>query len=143
MSFTAKIDSALATALDAAGAPDEMVEAVVRLHPDAKAGYLEPEVTEARARELLERVQGDVGVDPKAVNVFRNLGSFVVVAAAPFIRALVSQPEVASAVANRQRGSGMIKPVNKRPANLDDVGRKAGSGAGNRPASAPKKSRPK
>jgi hypothetical protein len=123
MSFTAKIDPALATELDAADAGDTMVEAVVRLHRDATTGPLKPEVTESRAQELIQRVHQDVGADPQLVNVFRNLGSFVVVAVPGFIRHLISQPEVESAVANRRPGSGMIKPVSKRPVDLEDVGK--------------------
>jgi hypothetical protein len=123
MSITTKIDPALATALDAAAGSDTMVEAVVRLHRDAAAGPLKPEVTESRAQELLQRVHQDVGANPQVVNVFRNLGSFVVVAVPDFIRHLISQPEVESAVANRRPGSGMIKPVSKRPVDLEDVGK--------------------
>jgi hypothetical protein len=49
------------------------------------------------------------------VRVFRNLGSFVVAAAAPFVRKLLDQEEILSATANRQSEDLLIKPVSSKP----------------------------
>lgn len=119
----------------AAAPADSTVEAVVRLKPagdDAAAG---PDETERLTHELVSRAQRRSGQHEDAVNVFRYLGSFAVAAKPAFLKVLMDQPEVAAVVANRQPGSGMIPPVRKRPATLDEVGRK-------RPA-APKRRPPK
>jgi len=51
---------------------------------------------------LLQRVEQRIGLHPQAVNVFQQLGSFVVVAAPAFLAELLTQPEVHAAMANRQ-----------------------------------------
>jgi glyoxylase-like metal-dependent hydrolase (beta-lactamase superfamily II) len=58
--------------------------------------------TEALARELVDRVRKSTGHTVHDVNVFRNLGRFVVSADATFIRELVAQPEITAALANRR-----------------------------------------
>lgn len=117
MSSTPKIDPELAKQLETtAASQDQKVEAVIRLKPDDASQVVPaPERTETLTNQLLERVHGQVGEPAARYNVFRNLGSFVVSAPASFIRELISQPEVASAVANQQPESAAIPPVEKRP----------------------------
>ena len=93
-------DAELTRQLNRAAAEDTPVEAVIvlRSHRDAP----DPAWTEARARELVERVQDSTGRAAKDVHVFRNLGRFVVAADATFLRELLAQPEVDSALANRR-----------------------------------------
>jgi len=66
------------------------------------AAVLTPEQTERLSRQLLERVERSTGVGARAVNVFQHLGSFLVVAEPVFLVELLVQPEIRSAVANRQ-----------------------------------------
>jgi hypothetical protein len=117
MSSAPKIDPELVKQLDAtAASQDTKVEAVIRLKPDDASQIVPaPEKTETLASDLMERVKGQVGKSATRYNVFRNLGSFVVSAHPSFIRELISQPEVASAVANQQPESAAIPPVEKRP----------------------------
>lgn len=115
MTSGAKIDPELVKQLETAAASDKKdVEAVIRLKPD-EASQVVPTAdrTEALANELLDRVKGQAGEPATRHNVFRNLGSFVVAAPAPFIRKLISQPEVAAATANQQPGSAAMPPVKK------------------------------
>ena len=117
MSSTPKIDPELTRQLEmTAASQDKKVEAVIRLKPeDASQVVPAPERTESLTNQLMERVHEQIGESATRYNVFRNLGSFVVSAPPSFIRELISQPEVASAVANQQPGSAAMPPVEKRP----------------------------
>jgi hypothetical protein len=98
-----KVDPELLRQLDAAAAAASPVEVVVALRPHGQdAGILTPEQTERLSRQLLERTERRTGVGAQAVNVFQHLGSFLVVAEPAFLKELLAQPEVRSAVANRQ-----------------------------------------
>jgi hypothetical protein len=117
MTSGAKTDPELLKQLEATAATDtNQVEAVIRLKAD-DASQVVPtaERTEELANELLTRVGSEVGESVPRYNVFRNLGSFVVSAPPPFIRKLISQPEVAAATANRQPESAAMPPVEKSP----------------------------
>jgi hypothetical protein len=99
----AKVDPELLRQLDAASAAGSPVEAVIALRPHGKdAAVLTPEQTERLTRQLLERIERSTGVGARAVNVFQYLGSFLVVAEPAFLVELLAQPEIRSAVANRQ-----------------------------------------
>lgn len=99
----AKLDPALSRQLNSASVPTaEAVEAVVFLRPlTANQVVVPPESIEPLVHELLDRVADHLGQSPKEFNVFRNLGSFAVSASKAFLRELLEQPEVASAVASR------------------------------------------
>jgi hypothetical protein len=99
------------------------VEAVFRLKPpDSVTTAAAPEETERLAHELLKRAKESSGQTEDGMNVFRYLGSFAVAARPEFLRTLMSQPEVATVVANRKSGSvGVIPPAGKRSATLKDV----------------------
>jgi hypothetical protein len=111
---TQKIDPELLRQLDERAALAEPVEAVFTLKPTRAAGAPETE-TEHTVRELLRRVQAQVGEAPADYNVFHHLGAFVVVAPARFVRELMAQDEIATATANRQPQSMVIPPRGKRP----------------------------
>ena len=106
----------------AASTDDDRVEAVVRLQPQDGLPATLPEETERLAREIVRRTQKASGEQEDAVNVFKYLGSFAISAKPAFMKALIAQPEVAAALANKQPESGMIRPVDKRPARIEDVG---------------------
>ena len=101
----AKADPELMRQLDAVAARDESVEAVFTLRPDDSSRAASgPERTEEVASRVLARVKERVGLDADEVNIFRNFGSFAVSAPARFVRELLTQPEIASAMANRRSG---------------------------------------
>jgi hypothetical protein len=105
---------------------DTPVEAVVRLRAEAGVPAPPPEETERLTRELVTRTQQVSGEQEDAVNVFKYLGTFAISATPSFIKTLIAQPEVAAALANHHPDSGMIPPVEKRPARIEDVGRDTG-----------------
>ena len=120
-------------------AGDDPVEAVVRLRTDPGVAAPPPDETERLARQVVARTQKLSGEQENAFNVFKYLGSFAISAKPSFIRTLLDQPEVASALANNQPGSGMIPPVEKRPARIEDVGRDRGKSPEEAPRRAPRK----
>jgi hypothetical protein len=100
-----------------AEAIEEDVQVVfsLRLPPSGKKP-LSPDETETLTRSILQRVEKAFGCPPHDLNIFRNLGQFVIQAPAGFLRMLMVQEEIASAVANRQpRGGISVPPHKKRP----------------------------
>lgn len=98
----AKLDPVLVQQLSAAQQTSSgPIEAVVYLRPTHGQAALQADRVEGTVSALLDRVNQSTGRRPRDYNTFRNLGSFVVVAEASFIRELIKQPEVASAMANR------------------------------------------
>jgi hypothetical protein len=101
----ARTDPELERQLKAAAADGSPVQAVVVLR-SGRAGPLAPDEVDAQAREVLGRVESQVGRGAADVNVFKNMSSLVVSAEPAFIEALVQQPEVESAVANSRTDEG-------------------------------------
>jgi hypothetical protein len=97
----------LSRAATARTEPAAPVEAVLRLRPATRRGPA-PSGGEARdlAAVVVARVAEELGVSPGDydVNVFENLGYFVLAAPPGFVERVLDQPEVASASANRRRG---------------------------------------
>lgn len=114
------------------------VEAVVHLR-HREGSPAPPEDTERLAHELITRSKKISGERQSDVNVFRYLHSFSIVATPKLIKVLISQPEVASAVANRQPGSGFIPPVAKRKVSITEVGRRKPLPTAKRPPAAARK----
>src|SRR5881628_3865458 len=111
---SAKADPELIRQLNGTEASKEDIAAVVRLQPDDPSQIVpSPERTEELTQKILERVKKKVGSSESRYNVFKNLGSFVVSAEPEFLRELISQPEVAAAVANKQPEGTVIAPVEK------------------------------
>ncbi len=107
------MDPTLSAQLDASAAGGEPVGAVIALRSDAAGNGAAPasgDEVACLAEDLLDRVGRETGSQARDYNVFRNLGSFVVVASSTFIRVLLEQPEVESAMANRQPGP-VVAPV--------------------------------
>lgn len=110
-----KVDPLLQTQLAEAG--EKAVEAVLQLRSRvAGKRFPNAEETESLAQELLSQARGETGLDAADYNVFKNLGSLVVVAQPKFLNAVIAHDEVTKATPNRGRGSAKIDPVNKRPA---------------------------
>lgn len=104
-----QIDPELRRQLDlAASSRPAPVEAVLRLRgPVLRSSRPRREASaDDVARELLARVAAETGVAESEYdfNVFPNLGYCVLSAPAGFVERVLSQPEVASASANRRRG---------------------------------------
>ena len=104
---TAKIDPELQRQLDSAATGEGPLEAVLYLRPPPGEAAVPPERMEELAREILDRASAAAGEAAHDYNVFRNLGMFAVVAGRSLLRELLKQPEVGSAVANRQGGSAL------------------------------------
>ncbi len=98
-----KADDELRRQLHDAEEGDRPVEAVFILHRTGEA-VLPPDHVQELADRLIERAQADTGSKVDDRNVFRHMGSFVVAARPAVIRRLLEQPEVESAIANRQPG---------------------------------------
>ena len=96
-------DPELVRQMHAATGDDASVEAVFMLAPEDSSQIVpSPERTKELTRQLLERVKARIGKGAEDVNVFHNMGSFVVSAHPDFLRELIAQPEIASAMANQQ-----------------------------------------
>lgn len=113
-----KPDPELIRQLDAASTSDEPVEAVFSLRPAASEKFIPAGEAETRVHELLRKVGEEVSSAPRQVRVFRNLGSFALSAAAPFVRKLLESDEIVSATANKQPTSMFIAPVSSKPVEL-------------------------
>lgn len=96
-----KTDPELIKQLNQTGSNEDLVEAVFTLRLSTKQ-LLAPMRVEEVTQQVLDRVSQQVGIDAKEVNIFRNIGAFVISAPPSFIRELLSEPEIASAVANHQ-----------------------------------------
>jgi hypothetical protein len=95
-----RADAELTRQLDRAAAAGTPIEVVIVLQSGRDAA--DPARTEALAHELVDRVHTKTGRAAEDVHVFRNLGRFVIVADATFLRELLAQPEVDSGIANRR-----------------------------------------
>ena len=108
MSRKARVDPELRRQLsDAVATAAAPVEAVLRLRPTTRSAVAPPPaVTRGLAELVVGRVAEELGAaaDQYDVNVFPNLGYFVLSAPPGFVERVLDQPEVASASANRRRG---------------------------------------
>ncbi|MEW6125977.1 MAG: hypothetical protein AB1757_02845 [Acidobacteriota bacterium] len=104
-----KTDPELIKQINAVAASSEPIQAVFTLALPLKK-LTDPHIVEATARRIVEKVTKEVGVSPEDLNIFENLGSFVVSARAAFIREMLNQSEISAAMANRQpKGSIKLK----------------------------------
>ncbi|MEP6925638.1 MAG: hypothetical protein ABI954_14325 [Pyrinomonadaceae bacterium] len=103
-----KVDPKLTSQLDRASADQSSVQAVFTLDLPKKK-LLQPDEVQAATERVLQRVEQNVGTKAQDYNVFRNLGAFAVEADEPFIRALIDEPEIASATANQQSDAAETK----------------------------------
>jgi hypothetical protein len=101
----ARVDPELRRQLQTSAAGAAPVQAVMRLRARDGASLVPPpELTRGIADEVVSRVADELGVDVKGydVNVFPNLGYFVLSAPSRFVERVLAQPEIASASANRR-----------------------------------------
>jgi pyrroline-5-carboxylate reductase len=93
------LDPELIRQLDEARKSGDTVEAVVSLQ--RKAGQMPvPSVVEVQAGEAIQRASSASGEAPSDVHVMPNMAAAYVSGSERFLRELMAQPEIASAVAN-------------------------------------------
>ena len=109
--MAARTDPVLSAQLRAAAAGEAPVEAVIGLRQEGR-GAGDGDAVAALTEDLLARVREQTGAEAHDYNVFRNLASFAVVAPARVIASLIEQPEVESAIANRQPGA-VVEPLGR------------------------------
>src|SRR5258706_11304674 len=105
-----KVDPELERRINSAAADSKTVEAVLMLRQTPMQIATNTQGTTKLVDKVLKRVQDKEGTGPKQLNVLQNLGMFVIEAEPGFLRELIAQPEIASAVANRQPDEAMPAP---------------------------------
>jgi hypothetical protein len=110
-----KADQELLRQIEASAGDQGLVQAVfmLRLAPGRPPA---PKRIEKTAKQVLRRVARTIGSAAADFNVFGNLGAFAVRAAPAFVYALLGEPEVVSAVANKRPEEVLIRPRGKRVA---------------------------
>jgi hypothetical protein len=108
-----RTDPELKRQLNAGESNQDLVQAVFTLRLSTRQTEA-PTHVEELTQKVLDRVADEVGVEAKEINIFRNLGAFALSAPPDFIRALLTEPEIATATANQQQESMMIPPQRKR-----------------------------
>jgi hypothetical protein len=108
------VDPELAAQLKDAGS--RLVQAVVQLR-DAKRGKKPPSPQESAqlAENVLSRVTKAVGHSAARTNILKNVATIIVEADSDFVRSLIQQPEVVSALPSNTSESMVIPPHGKRP----------------------------
>jgi hypothetical protein len=131
-----KIDPVLLQQINAVATDAAPVEAVIMLRPDDPAQIAAPpNRAEELTHQILQRVEKQIGISAQKVNIFRNLGSFALSANPNFIRELLRQPEVASAIANKRPPQAYIPPIDVEPVKPgSNRGWRSSSGAGKKSA---------
>ncbi len=96
-----KTDPELIKQIDSVKADNEQIQAVFSLDLPLKK-LLDPKQVEDTTHRVLQRAQERAGSQAEDVNIFENLGSFSVSADASVIRQIIDDPDIKTAVANRQ-----------------------------------------
>jgi hypothetical protein len=100
-----RTDPELIRQLDSARETGDLVQAVVRLHQPAGRAP-EPKQVEEQTRRAVHRAEAATGESPADVHVLGRLAVAYVSGPERFLRELLQQPEVATAVANSQQQDG-------------------------------------
>jgi len=109
-----RVHPELETQLSEAGSTP--VQAVLQLRASGEPERVpSPEESSALAETVLHRVQDKLGRPAIRSNLLRNLATLVVEADAPFLRTLIKQPEILSALPNKTSQSPVIPPRGVRP----------------------------
>src|SRR5262245_4201709 len=91
------------------------LEATFTLDPGPGQKYIPEDQVHAKVKEIVQKVSREIGEAHEVVNVFDQIGSFVVRARPAFLKALIECPEVTAAMANQQSEELLIRPVRKGP----------------------------
>jgi hypothetical protein len=93
-----RVDPELARQLEEAGPDDGPVQAVVYLRSSTRS--LNPDSVTKAAERVIESASTKAGTAPARVNVMRYIGTVAVEGPASFVRALIDENDVTSALAN-------------------------------------------
>jgi hypothetical protein len=127
----AKVDPILLQQLNTGAASAAPLEAVIMLRPDDPSELAAPPNRAVEmTHQVLERVEKQTGTGADRVNIFRNFGSFAISAHPDFLRELLRQPEVASAMANKRSTQAYIQPIDVEPVKPTSDRGWSSSGAG-------------
>ncbi|MFO0952995.1 MAG: S8 family serine peptidase [Isosphaeraceae bacterium] len=119
----AKVDPELIKQLDAAAAGTGPVAAVFTLKAGEGQKFLPPEEVEAAVGRAMKRAEKESGATPHRLNVFKNLGTFMISAPPALVRSLLDQDEIATASAKpAQPDEVLIRPVHKHPVDAPEPG---------------------
>jgi hypothetical protein len=99
----------------AAAPKDQPVQAVFTLKTPAGQPYRDAQATRDTVSRMVDSASTATKAPPARVNVFANAQSFAVSAKPDFVRELIKDQDVASAIANVQQEDMLIRPVG-RPA---------------------------
>jgi hypothetical protein len=110
-----RVDPELTRQLDDVSADDSPVQAVVYLESGEK---MSPDEVSAAADRLIESATSKAATAPSRVNVLKNLGIVAVEAPASFVRSLIEEPGVASAIANVQASADARLETAGEPSSL-------------------------
>jgi len=69
---------------------------------------------------VLDRVAETVGHTEKRINILRNVESIILEADPSFLRELIKQPEIVSALPSQTKERTSMPPLRKRPLKLGD-----------------------
>ncbi len=105
-----KIDPELTRQLDEVGADDSSIQAVVYLE---SGETMSPDEVTATAQRIIDSASTKAATSPGRVNVLRNLGVVTLEGPASFVRSLIEEPGVASAVANVQPSADAGMEISK------------------------------
>jgi hypothetical protein len=100
------VDPELTRQLDDVSADDSPVQAVVYLE---SGEMMSPDEVSAAADRLIESATSKAATAPSRVNVLKNLGIVAVEGPASFVRSLIGEPGVASAIANVQPSDAALE----------------------------------
>ena len=109
-STMSKIDPELTRQLDEVGADDSPIQAVVYLE---SGETMSPDEVTATAQRIIDSASTKAATSPGRVNVLRNLGVVTLEGPASFVRSLIEEPGVASAVANVQPSADAGMEISK------------------------------
>jgi hypothetical protein len=107
-----KTDPELLVQLEQAQKANLPVQAVFQLTSSARKAPPPAEIA-TLAEEVLSRAMATSGTVATRTNVFRNIGAMAVEAPVAFIEALIEDPAVTRATANKQPGSMRIPPAER------------------------------
>lgn len=92
--------------------------ATFTLKPDAAASE-QPAACEARIRRVVGRVEQELNLKAKDLNIFPLIQSFAIRAAPEVVRRLAEQPEVAAAMPSTPKEDLMIRPIRRKEVKLE------------------------
>jgi hypothetical protein len=98
-----------------AATDDSSVRAVLQLRGIANCAIDAGEFT-VLARRVLTRVGQTVGHEAKRCQILQNANSIILEADKAFVREMIKQPEIVSALPAQTSGEMFIPPKSKRPA---------------------------